>query len=144
MNVSLRHCFEGLFTNVLEEVFSEVPLITFNTKITHLGDAPAPLGRVGLRRRGGEKPRVMGYPGDGPAPPTLYPSNCRYSREAANELFTESRRRISMKMSSRRAGLERGSVTQHRPHDVDPPTRQRDESLSVPFALGPFAIVEDP
>jgi len=83
----------GLFGQALEGEFSEVQLITFNTKITHLGDAPAPLGRVGLRRRrGGEKPRVMGYPGDGPAPPTLYPSNCRYSREAANELFTESRR----------------------------------------------------
>ena len=82
-------------------MFSEVQLITFNTKITHLGDAPAPLGRVGLRRRrGGEKPRVMGYPGDGPAPPTLYPSNCRYSREAANELFTESRRRGVLRSSS--------------------------------------------
>src|SRR5215208_4905897 len=57
-------------------------------------DAPAPLGRVGLRRRGGERnPRVMGYPEDGPAPPALYPSNSRYTREAANELFTESLRR---------------------------------------------------
>ena len=93
-------------------------------KIRNIADAPAPLGRVGLRRRGGERnPRVMGYPEDGPAPPALYPSNSRYTREAANELFTESRRRISMKMSSRRAALKHGSVTQHRPQYVHPPTR---------------------
>src|SRR5215207_2106170 len=53
-------------------------------------------------------------------------------------------RRISMKMSSRRAALKRSSVTQHRPHDVDPPTRQSDESLSVSLALGSLAIVEGP
>jgi hypothetical protein len=49
-----------------------------------------------------------------------------------------------MKMSSCRAALKRSSVTQHRPYDVDPPTRQGDESLSVPLALGPLAIVEGP
>jgi hypothetical protein len=54
------------------------------------------------------------------------------------------RGRISMKMSSRRAVLKRGSVAQHRPHHIDPPTRQGDESLSVPLALGPLAIVESP
>jgi hypothetical protein len=48
-----------------------------------------------------------------------------------SSLFTGVRRRISMKMSSRRAGLEGGSVTQHRPQYVDPPTRQSDESLSI-------------
>jgi hypothetical protein len=53
-------------------------------------------------------------------------------------------RRISMKMSSRRAGLEGGSVTQHRPQYVDPPTRQSDESLSMPLAFGSLAVVEDP
>jgi hypothetical protein len=59
-------------------------------------------------------------------------------------VFTQPPRRISRKMSSRRSGLERGSVTQHRPEDVDPPTRQGDESLSVPLALCPLAIVEGP
>src|SRR5215212_3475999 len=49
-----------------------------------------------------------------------------------------------MKMSSCRAVLKRGSVAQHRPHHIDPPTRQGDESLSVPLALGPLAIVESP
>jgi hypothetical protein len=48
-----------------------------------------------------------------------------------------------MKMSCCRAGLERGSVTQHRPHHVDPPTRQRDESLSVPLALGVRQLNKD-
>jgi hypothetical protein len=47
-----------------------------------------------------------------------------------------------MKMSSRRSGLECGSVAQHRPHHVDPPTRQRDEGLGVPLALCPLSIVE--
>jgi hypothetical protein len=37
-------------------------------------------------------------------------------------LFTEVLRRISMKMSSLRAALERGAVSQHRPHYVNPPT----------------------
>src|SRR5215212_6767534 len=53
-------------------------------------------------------------------------------------------RRISMKMSSCRAVLERGSVTQHRPQHVDPPPRQSYESLSMLLAFGPLAIVEDP
>jgi hypothetical protein len=60
--------FLPLFTNVLEGVFSEVQLITFNTKITHLGDAPAPLGRVGLRRRGGERTSGDGLPRGWPRP----------------------------------------------------------------------------
>jgi hypothetical protein len=47
-------------------------------------------------------------------------------------------------MSSRRAGLKRGSVTQHRPHNIDPPASERDQSLGVPFAFGPLAIVEGP
>ena len=47
-----------------------------------------------------------------------------------------------MKMSSRRTDLEGGSVAQHRPDNIDPPTRQGDESLGVPFALSPLAIVE--
>jgi hypothetical protein len=42
-----------------------------------------------------------------------------------------------MKMSSRRALLELGSVAQHRPYDVDPPTRQGDEGLRVSLVLGP-------
>src|SRR5215207_5242649 len=59
-------------------------------------------------------------------------------------LFTGVRGRISMKMSSRRASFVGGSVTQHRPHNIDPPTRQGDESLGVPLTLGPLAIVEGP
>jgi hypothetical protein len=49
-----------------------------------------------------------------------------------------------MKMSSGRAALELGLVTQHRPQHVDPPTRQSDQSLGVPLAFGPLAIVESP
>src|SRR5215212_5051981 len=41
----------------------------------------------------------------------------------AQSPFRTVSRRISMKMSSRRAALKRGSVTQHRPEDVDPPPR---------------------
>jgi hypothetical protein len=63
---------------------------------------------------------------------------------AITPLFTRVRRRISMKMSSRGAVLKGGSITQHRPHDVDPPTRQSDEGLGVPLALGPLALVEGP
>jgi hypothetical protein len=56
-------------------------------------------------------------------------------------LCTESCRRILMKMSSRRALLERGSVAQYRPHDVDPPTHQGDEDLRVSLALmGPRSV----
>src|SRR3712207_6557734 len=63
-------------------------------------------------------------------------SHARYSTELlSQDPFSDSFRRISMKMSSRRTGLKRGSVTQHRPKDIDPPTRQRDQSLSVPLAL---------
>jgi hypothetical protein len=40
---------------------------------------------------------------------------------------------ISMKMSSCRWGLEGGPVAQHRPQDVDPPSRQRDQGLWVCF-----------
>jgi hypothetical protein len=65
-------------------------------------------------------------------------------QDAPHLLFTLLPRRISIKMSSRRAALKRGSVAQHRPQNVDPPTRQRDESLSVSLALSPLAIVEDP
>src|SRR5215204_6805351 len=49
-----------------------------------------------------------------------------------------------MKMSSRGAALKRASVTQHCPQYIDPPLRQSDESLSVPLALSPLAIVEGP
>ena len=49
-----------------------------------------------------------------------------------------------MKMSSRRLGFKGSPITQHRPKDVDPPTRQRDQSLSVSLALSPLAIMEDP
>ena len=49
-----------------------------------------------------------------------------------------------MKMSSRRALLERGSVAQYRPHDVDPPTHQGDENLRVSLDLGSLAVVEGP
>src|SRR3954447_18101758 len=49
-----------------------------------------------------------------------------------------------MKMSSRRTVLERGSVTQHRPQDVDPPAGEGDQGLSVLFAFSPLAIVESP
>ena len=59
-------------------------------------------------------------------------------------LFTGVLRRISMKMSSRRAALKRGSVTQQRPQHIDPPTRQGDQSLGMPLGLSPLKIVEDP
>src|SRR3712207_9480220 len=49
-----------------------------------------------------------------------------------------------MKMSSRRAGLEGGSVTQHRPYDVDPPACQGDQGLGMPLAFGSLALVEGP
>src|SRR5215211_398657 len=52
--------------------------------------------------------------------------------------------RISMKMSSRRAGLEGGSVAQHRPQHVDPPTSEGDHCLGVPLALSPLTVVESP
>ena len=58
--------------------------------------------------------------------------------------FQTGSRRISMKMSSRRSGLECGSIKQHRPHDVYPPTRQRDERLGVPLALGSLSVIEGP
>jgi hypothetical protein len=47
-----------------------------------------------------------------------------------------------MKMSSCRAGLKRGSITQHRPQYVYPPTCQGDQSLRMPLAFGPLALVE--
>jgi hypothetical protein len=49
---------------------------------------------------------------------------------------------ISMKMSSRRSGLEGGPVPQHRPQDVDPSAGEGDQRLSVLLALGSLAIVE--
>jgi hypothetical protein len=49
-----------------------------------------------------------------------------------------------MKMSSRRAGFEGGSITEHRPDYVHPPTGERDECLNVPLALGPLSVVESP
>jgi hypothetical protein len=52
--------------------------------------------------------------------------------------------RISMKMSSCRATLDGGSVTQHRPQYVDPPARQGDQSLSVPLAFSSLAIRRRP
>src|SRR3712207_3876928 len=58
------------------------------------------------------------------------------------QLFTQVPRRISMKMSSRRASLERSSVTQHRPQHVHPPSSQRDQSLSVPLTFSSLALVE--
>src|SRR5215211_331455 len=47
-----------------------------------------------------------------------------------------------MKMSRRRSTLEGGSVTQHRPQDVNPPPGEGDQWLDVPFAFGPLPIVE--
>ena len=47
-----------------------------------------------------------------------------------------------MNMSSRRAALERGSVAQHRPQDVDSPASERNQSLGVPLAYAPLAVVE--
>ena len=47
-----------------------------------------------------------------------------------------------MKRSSRRAALERGSVAQHRPQDVDSPASERNQSLGVPLAFAPLAVVE--
>ena len=47
-----------------------------------------------------------------------------------------------MKMSSRRACLEGGSVAQHCPHHVDPPAGERAQGLRVPLALGSLAVVE--
>jgi len=87
------------------------------------------------------------------APLLLYPTACVTVATARNEragmislvfvspLFTQRRGRISMGMSSRRAGLERSSVSQHRPKDVAPPPRQGDQGLCVPLALGPLAPV---
>lgn len=49
---------------------------------------------------------------------------------------------ISMKISSRGGGLEHCPVTQHCPQDVDPPSGQCDQGLSVPLALSPLAIVK--
>jgi hypothetical protein len=49
-----------------------------------------------------------------------------------------------MKMSSRRPALEGGLVAQHRPQNIDPPTCQSNESLGVPLAFRPLAIVESP
>src|SRR5215217_5652600 len=49
-----------------------------------------------------------------------------------------------MKMSSRRAALERGSVTQHRPQNGDSSSSERDQSLRVLLALLPLAVVEGP
>ena len=49
-----------------------------------------------------------------------------------------------MKMSSRRSGLEGGSVTQHRPQDVHPPACQGDQGLGMPLAFGSLALVEGP
>jgi hypothetical protein len=37
-----------------------------------------------------------------------------------------------MEMSGGRPNLQRGSVTEHRPHHVGPVARQRDERLGVP------------
>src|SRR3712207_3177250 len=47
-----------------------------------------------------------------------------------------------MKMSSWRWSVEHGPVAQHRPQDVDPPSGQRDKSLSVLLALSLLAVVE--
>src|SRR5215217_6962829 len=49
-----------------------------------------------------------------------------------------------MKMSSRRAGLECGSVTQHRPQNIDPSSSERNQGLGMPLAFGPLALVEGP
>src|SRR5215218_9405492 len=49
---------------------------------------------------------------------------------------------ISMKMSSCRWGLEGGPVAQHRPQDVDPASRPRDQGLGVLLALTALAVVE--
>ena len=47
-----------------------------------------------------------------------------------------------MNMSSRRAALERGSIVQHRPQDVDSPASERNQSLGVPLAFAPLVVVE--
>jgi hypothetical protein len=47
-----------------------------------------------------------------------------------------------MKMSSCRAALERGPVTQHRPHDVKPPAGEGNQGLGVPLAFSSLAILE--
>ena len=47
-----------------------------------------------------------------------------------------------MKRSSRRAALERDSVAQHRPQDVDSPASERNQSLGVPLAFVSLAVVE--
>ena len=49
-----------------------------------------------------------------------------------------------MKMSSLERRFEGSTVTQHRPQDVDPPSRQRDQSLGVLLALSSLALVEGP
>src|SRR5215207_9430733 len=50
--------------------------------------------------------------------------------------------RISIKMSTCRRCLERRTVAQHCPKDVDPPPSERDQSLGMLLALTPFAVVE--
>ena len=57
-------------------------------------------------------------------------------------LFAKVTKRISMKMSSGRAALELAFVTQHRPHDVDPPAGERDQGLRISLALRSLTIVE--
>jgi hypothetical protein len=47
-----------------------------------------------------------------------------------------------MKMSSCRVALERGSIVQHRPQDVDSPASERNQSLSVSRAFAPLVVVE--
>jgi hypothetical protein len=47
-----------------------------------------------------------------------------------------------MKMSSCRLCLKGSPVAQHRPKNVDPPTRKRNQSLGVSLALSPLAVVE--
>src|SRR5215217_3085650 len=49
---------------------------------------------------------------------------------------------ISMKMSSRRSGLESGPIPQHCPQDVDSSPGEGDQRLGVLLALGSLAVVE--
>lgn len=83
-----------------------------------------------------------------PCPPRLEPPGSsipiRPRRSSTSHHTSRTLWRISMKMSSRRSGLKRGSVAEHRPEDVDSSARRGDHGLGMPLTLGPLAVVEGP
>src|SRR5215218_7141634 len=79
-----------------------------------------------------------------PCAPSRLAYLCTLSSTRKNIHEHHVKKGISMKMSSCRWGLEGGPVAQHRPQDVDPPSRQRDQGLGVLLALTSLAVVEGP